>query len=114
MIMTPVASGWLFLGIAIIFGVLGTIFMKLSHGLQKLKPVLFLLIFYTISFIAMTLAMQHIELSIIYAVWSGMGTILVVIISILFFNESASFQKIFFLLLIIIGVIGIHLSDSLF
>jgi small multidrug resistance pump len=110
----PYVNSWLFLSIAIVFGVLGTIFMKLSHGLKKFKPIVFLLIFYAVSFTAMTLAMQYIDLSIIYAIWSGIGTILVALIGILFFNESASLQKIFFLLLIIMGVVGIHLSDHSF
>lgn len=108
-----IADSWILLSIAIIFGVLGTIFMKLSHGLRYPKPAFYTAIFYTISFIALTFAMKYIELSVVYAVWSGVGTILVATIGILYFKESVSLKKIFFLLLIVIGVIGIHLNHGL-
>lgn len=107
-------NGWFSLSIAIIFGVLGTICMKLSlsHGVKKLKPALYLMFFYTISFIALTFAMQKIELSVVYAVWSGVGTILVAAIGIFYFNETLSARKIIFLTLIVVGVIGMHISDA--
>lgn len=109
-----ITNGWISLVIAIIFGVLGTISMKLSHGLRKIKPLIYLVIFYTISFTALTFAMKHIQLSIVYAVWSGIGTVLIAIIGFLYFNESVSFRKIVFLILIVIGVIGIHLNNGFY
>jgi small multidrug resistance pump len=107
-----VTNSWVFLSVAIFFGVLGTVCMKLSHGLQKLKPSVCLAIFYFISFVALTLALQGIDLSIVYAVWSGIGTILVAIIGVVIFNESVSMRKIIALLLIVIGVLGIHLLNA--
>lgn len=107
-----VANSWLFLVVAIVFGALGTIFIKLSSGLQKLVPTIFLLLCYGISFITMTFAMREISLSIVYAIWSGVGTVLVAFVGIVFFHESASLQKVFFLLLIIVGVIGIHVNGN--
>ncbi len=109
-----ITNSCVYLAIAIIFGVLGTISMKLSYGLKRLKPTIYLGVFYTISFSAMTLALKHLDLSVVYAVWSGVGTILVAAIGIIYFNESVSLRKIFFLLLIIIGVAGIHLGDYVF
>ncbi|HEX4044496.1 MAG TPA: multidrug efflux SMR transporter [Gammaproteobacteria bacterium] len=106
-------NGWLCLSIAILFGVLGTSALKLSHGLTKIKPVLCLSVFYSISFTALTFAMKYIELSVVYAIWSGVGTALVAFIGILHFKESVSVKKIGFLTLIIVGVIGIHLADGL-
>jgi len=106
-------TSWISLGVAIAFGVLGTLSMKLSHGLQRLRPTLSLIFFYIISFAALTIAMQYIELSVVYAVWSGVGTILMAIIGIFYFNESFSLRKTFYLLLIVIGIIGIHLSDGI-
>lgn len=111
--LSPIAESWISLSIAILFGVLGTLSMKLSHGFQNARPALFTAIFYTISFIALTFAMKYLDLSVVYAVWSGVGTILVATIGILHFNESISMRKGFFLLLIVIGVIGIHLNHGL-
>ncbi len=106
-------NSWYCLIAAILFGVLGTISLKLSHGLQKLKPSIFLAIFYSISFVALTLSLQGIDISIVYAVWSGVGTLLVAVIGVLLFKESISCKKIISLLLIILGVLGIHLANVL-
>jgi small multidrug resistance pump len=104
-------NSWYCLIAAILFGVLGTISLKLSHGLQKLKPSLFLSIFYSISFVALTLSLQGIDISIVYAVWSGVGTLLVAVIGVILFKESISLKKVLSLLLIILGVLGIHLAN---
>lgn len=106
-------NSWASLAIAIVFGVLGTISMKLSHGLQRVKPSIYLAVFYTVSFVALTFAIKYIELSVVYAVWSGVGTLLMAVIGMFYFNESVSFKKAIFLALIILGVIGIHLGDGL-
>jgi len=108
------STSWIFLSIAITFGVLGTVSMKLSQGLKKLKPVMCLILFYLISFIALTLSLEGIDLSIVYAVWSGIGTILVAIIGFFIFNERITIQKIISLSFIIIGVLGIHLTNASF
>lgn len=107
-----ISESWWYLFIAILFGVLGTVSLKMSHGLRKWKPSVCLIIFYLISFIVMTLAIQGIDISIVYAIWSGVGTILVAIIGILIFEESISIKKIISLLLIVVGVVGIHLTNA--
>ena len=86
--------------------------MKLSHGLRKVKPAIALAIFYTICFVAMTFAMKYIQLSVVYAVWSGAGTVIVAAVGMIYFKESVSIKKIVYLTLIVIGVIGVHLSDG--
>jgi small multidrug resistance pump len=107
-----VTESWFSLMAAIIFGVLGTISMKLSHCFHRLKPTLAMGFFYAISFVAMTFALNTIEISVIYGLWSGVGTILVMLLSVVLFKEKLSLKKIFFLLLIIIGIIGIQLTDG--
>jgi small multidrug resistance pump len=105
------SHSWIALITAIIFGVLGTISMKMSDGLQRLKPCLALIVFYMISFAALTVALQGIDISIVYAIWSGVGTIFVAIAGVLLFQESISAKKVISLLLVVIGVIGIHLTN---
>lgn len=107
-------ESWFYLLIAIFFGVLGTVSMKLSHGLKKWRPSVSLIFFYFISFIALTLAIQGIDMSIVYAVWSGVGTVLVAIIGVLVFKESVSIRKLLSLTLVVLGVIGIHLNNATF
>lgn len=78
-------ESWFYLLVAIPFGVLGTISMKLSNGLKKWKPSLCLFCFYLISFAALTMALQGIDMSIVYAIWSAVGTVLVALIGIVIF-----------------------------
>ena len=105
-------DSWIYLCVAILFGVLGTISMKLSHGLKRWKPSVCLFIFYVISFAAMTLALRGIDISIVYATWSGIGTIFVAIVGVYLFEEAISINKIFSLSLVVLGVVGIHLTNA--
>ncbi len=104
---------WWYLITGILFGVLGTISMKLSHGLKKWKPTFSLIIFYLISFVALTLAVRGMDVSMVYAIWSGIGTILIAIIGTLIFEESMSLIKIMSIMCIVIGVMGIHLTNAI-
>jgi small multidrug resistance pump len=101
---------WFFLVGAITLEVAGTTSMKLSEGFTKLLPSVLLFVFYAASFVALTLALKKIEVSVAYAVWSGAGTALIAAIGILYFNETASLLKFISMLLIILGVVGLNLS----
>lgn len=106
-------ESWCSLMGAIVFGVLGTLSMKLSVCSHRLKPLLAMAAFYSISFVAMTFALKTIDVSVVYGIWSGVGTILVMIMGVFLFKETLSLRKIFFLFLIIVGIIGIQLTDGL-
>src|SRR5262245_11922196 len=95
---------WLILLAAIAIEVCGTTAMRLSAGLPGLQPALFILPCYTLSLALLTVALRRIELSTAYAVWSGLGTMAVVIIGILYFRESASPVKLASMAVIILGV----------
>jgi len=110
MSIVQLTNSWISLAIAILFGVLGTLSLKLSHGFTNTRHIFPVLVFYTISFIAMTYAVIHLELSVVYAVWSGVGTLLATLVGFYQFKEPISFKKIIYILLIIIGVVGIHLN----
>jgi small multidrug resistance pump len=103
---------WLFLLIAIVSEVCGTTCMKMAKGLTKLVPSILLFVFYGFSFTAMTLALKRIEVSVAYAIWSGLGTALIAAIGILWFKESVGVLKTVSLVLIILGVIGLNLSGA--
>ncbi len=103
---------WAYLFAAIVLEVCGTICMKLSQGLTRLVPSLLLLLFYGLSFGAMTLAIKRIEVSTAYAIWSGLGTALIAVAGILSFKESASFLKLASLAFVILGIIGLNLAAT--
>jgi small multidrug resistance pump len=101
-----------FLAGAIVLEVAGTTSMKLSEGFTKLVPSVLLFVFYAASFVVLTFALKKIEVSVAYAVWSGVGTTLVAAIGILYFREAATVLKFISILLIIIGVVGLNLSGA--
>lgn len=103
---------WLFLILAIMFEVAGTIAMKLSEGFTKLTPSILLFIFYSISFAFVTISLKKIDMSITYAVWSGLGTAMITIIGIYYFKEPATIMKFASIGLIILGLIGLNAGGN--
>ncbi|HZM89424.1 MAG TPA: multidrug efflux SMR transporter [Blastocatellia bacterium] len=103
---------WVYLGLAILLEVSGTTCMKLSEGFTKTVPSILLFVFYTLSFGMLTLALKKLDVSIAYAVWSGVGTALIATIGVLWFKEPATAMKLVSLGLIILGVVGLNLSGG--
>ncbi|MBW2621809.1 MAG: multidrug efflux SMR transporter [Deltaproteobacteria bacterium] len=103
---------WIYLFCAILLEVGGTTSMKLSQGFTRLVPSALIFIFYGASFIPLTLALKKIDISIAYAVWSGVGMALMALIGILHFREPAAALKLISLGLIILGVVGLNLSET--
>ena len=102
--------GWLWLFLAILLEVSGTTCMKLSQGFTKLVPSVFIFVFYVLSFSAMTFSLKTVDVSVGYAVWAGVGTILITLIGAVWFGESLGLLKIVSIILIIVGVAGLRLS----
>jgi small multidrug resistance pump len=105
-------KSWLYLILAILFEVAGTTCMKLSAGFSKLIPSVLLFIFYAGSFVAVTIALKEIDVSVAYAVWSGLGTTMITLVGIFFFRESVTLLKIVSILLIIVGIVGLNLAGA--
>ena len=103
---------WLFLSGAILLEVAGTISMKLSEGFTRPIPSVLIFVFYIISFVALTFAIEKIEVSTAYTIWAGVGTALIAIIGLVYFGEPATAIKFISIILIIIGVIGLN-QDAL-
>ena len=101
---------WVYLLIAIVSEVIGTTNMKLSKGFTETVPSILIFVFYGLSFTMLTLALKKIQLSIAYAIWSGLGPVLIVVIGILWFKEPAAFSKIAAIGLIIGGVVLLNLG----
>ncbi len=106
-------QAWLWLTVAILFEVGGTTFLKISYGLTKLIPSILTLTFYMLSFITLAFTLKRLEVSMAYAVWSGVGTALIAFIGIAYFGESFSLWKIISIVLIIAGVVGLNLARSI-
>jgi small multidrug resistance pump len=111
---TPTLSeAWTLLAIAIVFEVAGTTCMKLSQGFTRPVPSVAMFVFYACAFACNTMAIKTLDLSITYAVWSGVGTIATACIGIFFFKEAATALKMASISLIVVGVFGLHASSRM-
>lgn len=101
--------GWIFVTIAAICEIIGVIGLKLFSTKKNIKTGSLFLGGFGMSFFLLYQAFAHLQLSIAYAVWIGIGTAGAVLINMIFFGESKSGARIFSLILIIIGVTGLKL-----
>ena len=107
--------GWILLSIAIAAEVAGTLAIGISQGFTK-KPVAALLVVfpgYATSLICLILIMRWelMNLSVAYALWVALGVALVAIVS-SFMGEPMPPLKILFIIVLVIGAVGLELADS--
>ncbi len=102
---------WLYLFAAIAFEVSGTTCMKLSEGFTKPLPSIGIFVFYCASIVSLTMAVKTIDISLAYAIWSAIGVAIIATIGAFYFNEPLTPMRIFFLGVIIFGVVGLNLSN---
>lgn len=105
-------KSWLILIAAIVLEVAGTTAMKLSDGFTRPLPSVLLMVFYIFSLAALTLALKRIDVSVAYAIWAGVGTVLVAIVGVMWFREPVSLLKVVSILMITAGVACLHLSRT--
>ncbi len=103
---------WIFLTCAILLEVSGTTAMKLSQGFTRTLPSVAMFIFYALSFTSLNFALKQIDVSIAYAIWSGIGTTLITLIGFLWFKEPLTLLKVGSIALIIVGVVGLNLGGE--
>jgi small multidrug resistance pump len=102
----------LYLAAAIVLEICGTTSLKLSDGFTRVGPAVAVVLCYAASFALLSFALRAIQLSIAYALWSGVGTAIVAAIGIVWFGEPAGAWKLLSLALIVLGVVGLHLSGQ--
>ena len=103
---------WLVLSFAILLELSGTLCLKLSHGFSRLLPSIGVVCFYLGSFTLMSFSLKTLEVGIVYAIWSGVGTALIAVVGVLAFGESITAFKILGLLMIIGGTFLLRLAST--
>lgn len=105
-----VGLAWMCLSFAILFEVAGTTCMKMSNGFKNIGPSIAMFGFYAIAFGFNTFAVRKLDLSVTYAIWSGVGTALTAIIGFMYFKEPMSALRVGGVFLIIAGVCALRMS----
>ena len=105
-------SAYLSLALAIVAEVIGTSAVKASDGFTRLVPSVIVVAGYGASFYFMSLAVRTLPLGIVYAVWSGVGIVLISAVGWVAYGQKLDLPALIGLSLIIAGVLVVNLSST--
>lgn len=105
-------KSWLFLGVAIIAEVMATSSLKASAGFTKLWPSLAVVVGYGLAFYFLALTLKTVPVGIAYAIWAGLGIVLISVVGWLFFGQKLDGASIAGMSLIIAGVLVIQVFSK--
>lgn len=106
-------KGTLYLLIAIAFEIVATTYLKKSEEFTKLVPSIITVVGYGVAFYCLSLSLRTIPVGIAYAIWSGVGIVLITLVGILVFKQTPDLPAIIGLLFIIIGVAIINIFSKM-
>lgn len=98
---------WIVLFIAGLFEVAWAIGLKYSEGFSKPVASVFTIVTMIISMALLSYSVKTLPVGTAYAVWTGIGAVGTAILGVFLFNESREFMRIFFIFLIIAGIVGL-------
>lgn len=104
---------YLFLLIAIISEVIATSALKQANSFTRLGPSIIVVIGYGVAFYFLSLTLKSMPVGIAYAVWSGVGIILISAIGAIFYKQMLDLPAIIGLSFIIIGVIIVNVFSKM-
>jgi quaternary ammonium compound-resistance protein SugE len=102
---------WIYLFVAGIFETAWAVGLKYSDGFTKFGPTLFTAVTMIISIYLLALALRALPVGTGYAVWTGIGAVGTAILGMVLFNESRELPRIFCIVLIVAGIIGLKLTS---
>jgi small multidrug resistance pump len=103
---------YLYLAIAIIAEVSATSALKASEEFTKLIPSVIVVIGYAIAFYFMTLVLRVMPVGVTYAIWSGLGIVLVTIVGIILYDQVPDIPAILGMVLIVSGVVFMYVFSK--
>ncbi|EGL54972.1 MAG: SMR family transporter [Pseudomonadota bacterium] len=103
---------WIYLAIAIVAEVIATSALKASHEFTRLIPTIIVVTGYLTAFYFLTLSLRVIPVGIAYAIWAGLGIVLIAIISWILYGQKLDLPALLGMGLIISGVLVINLFSK--
>ena len=104
--------GYTYLAIAIIAEVIGTSALKASDQFSNPGPSVVVVIGYGLSFYFLSLVLKLIPIGIAYAIWAGVGIVLITLIGTVLFRQMLDFPALIGISLIVCGVVVINVFSS--
>ena len=103
---------YLYLAFAIVAEVIATSALKASAEFTRLWPSVVVVVGYSAAFYFMTLVLRTIPVGITYAIWSGVGIVLVAVVGALLYKQVPDLPAMIGMALIVAGVAVIHLFSN--
>ena len=105
-------SPWLTLGAAIVAEVIATSALKASAGFTRLGPSAVVVVGYGIAFWLLSLTLRSVPVGVAYAIWSGLGTVLIAVVGWLAFGQRLDAWAMVGMGLIVAGVLVMNLLSK--
>ncbi|HFF9787761.1 TPA: multidrug efflux SMR transporter SsmE, partial [Serratia marcescens] len=105
-------SAFMYLTMAIVAEVIATTMLKASEGFTRLWPSLLVVLGYGVAFWGLSMVVKSMPLGIVYAIWSGMGIVLVSVAAVFVYQQKLDWPAIVGMGLIIAGVLVINLLSK--
>lgn len=103
---------WTYLAAAITSEVIGTVALRSADGFSRPLPTAVVIVTYVASVWLMALSLKELEISLVYAVWAGIGTAAIAVIGMTALGEPVNALKLGSIALVIGGVIGLNLAGA--
>lgn len=105
-------NSWVVLGIAIVAEVIATSSLKASEGFTKLWPSVAVVVGFAVAFYCLSLCLKVIPVGIAYAVWAGVGIVLITLVGWLVFKQAMDWPAILGMTMIISGVVVMNVFSN--
>ena len=102
--------GWLLLVTGVLVNIGSIILVKGTQGTAHSYLAYVGYAGYLIGFVIASLSFKYIDVALAYAVWSGIGSLIVLLVGVFLFKESISVLQLSFFMAILVGVVGISVS----
>jgi small multidrug resistance pump len=106
------AITYLYLAVAIAFEVIATSSLKSSEGFTRIFPSIVAVVGYLITFYFLALTLRTMPIGIAYAIWSGIGIVLLAAIDWIWFRQALDVPAVIGLSLIIVGVVTVNVFSK--
>lgn len=105
-------SAWLILAIAIAAEVVATSALKASEGFTRLAPSILVVVGYSVAFYGLSLVLKSIPVGVAYAIWSGLGVVLVTLVAWAVYGQRIDLAGLLGMGLIVAGVVVLNLFSN--
>jgi small multidrug resistance pump len=109
---TPMQPAYIYLFFAILAETIGTVALQASQQFTRIGPSIVVVIGYALSFYLLAITLKTMNLGIVYAIWSGLGIVMIAGIAYLVYGQKLDLPAILGLGMILGGIVIIHLFSS--